>query len=238
MPLLDVSGAEIPIYTEQGRRIPRRIPLFHPARKPAGILVALDRVHDFFFQHPTGWDEYDSDEGDDNHPRHHPDIFLYPQAFLKVHGHVQANCIPVPLQQVLREMNAKMAMPITTSRGDDDSDADSDDVSDEPPTPYLRTALTGISTQMYGDIMHRTRPTARQHDAQLGTITQAFAGSHAVSAKNKRVATQKFEACKLQLPHARYQQRIDNPDIPTDLRLEYVCRVTIANLKPEFRDGR
>lgn len=235
LPLLDSAGAEVAVYTAAGRRIPRRIPLFPASRKPAGILIDLERIRDFFVQPQVYVDDVDSDEGGRYSAYDRPDLFLYPQAFLKKHGHVQCNIVPIPVRQMLTELNHKVAMPITM---DDDSDRDSDDSSEADVPLHFSRAVNGMSSQIYGNIMHRSRPTAAQHDAQLGTVSQAFGGSYSQGPANKRVAARTLKACLHQLPQEHFDQRIANVDIPTDLRLEYVCNITIANLRPQFRNGR
>lgn len=242
--LHDEDGMEIPIYAPNGSRIPRRAPLFAVGRKPCGLLVSLARICDLFVEWNADNEDYCSDFEDP--PPNMANIYLYPQAYLKKHGHVQADTVPVPLQRIIKTINNKVAEPIMNDQPptDDDSNNDSDEDDDRNitqgpvPTGFFLLGLVGTSCQLYNAIMHRVRPMAGKHDAQLGTVTNAFAGSYADSPSQKRTAAQKLKSCTQQLPQERFQQRMDHDDLHTDLRMEFVIKINIAALRTGCKHGR
>lgn len=234
------SNSEVPIFSEDGRRIARRTPLFSRGRKPCGILVALQKIHRFFEHQHNPIYVYDSDEdGFDGVHRTAPTVSMYPQAFLHKYGHIQAKGIPGPLHAVLVGINQSVAKQIMleASPGPVDSDSDSDDSYVQHPSGQYRQAVQGIGSQIYNSSLHCARPKASQHDAQLGDITAAFAGSHATGVAQRRTASQKLKRCNDQLPHERYALRMANDNIPTDLRLEYITKIDMNSLTDRNRNG-
>jgi hypothetical protein len=236
--LLDDDEAEIPIYTNEGRRIPRRTPLFSRNRKPCGVMVALQKIHKFFEQHePTMY--YDSDDGYDDDQHITASVSLYPQAFLHKYGNVQAKGVPGPLHKALESLNQSVAKQIMLRASPDPYASDDDDHDDtEHPSGRYRQAIMGISSNIYGSITHRRSCASGRHDAQTGAITAAFAGSHAIGVAQRRTAKQKFDSCNEYLPHERVAIRMNNDNIPTDLRLEYVTKIDMNSLLETLRNGR
>lgn len=242
LPMVDgESNSEVPIFSEDGRRIPRRTPLFSRGRKPCGLLVALQKIHRFFEHQHDPIYVYDSDEdGFDGVHQTAPNVSMYPQAYLHKYGHIQAKGIPGPLHAMLLGINQSVAKQVMLEASPRPLDSDSDDDEDayvQHPSGQYRHAVQGVATQIYNSSLHCARPKASQHDAQLGDITAAFAGSHATGVAQRRTASQKLKRCNDQLPHERYALRMANENIPTDLRLEYITKIDMNSLKDCNRNG-
>jgi hypothetical protein len=98
--------------------------------------------------------------------------------------------------------------------------------------------VTGIATQGYNSAMHYARGRGVQHhDAQLGLVTAALAGTYAVTPKEKRIASERQRSCKQKLPHERFNNKINEPEITRDLRMENVYCVDMLAITPEYRSG-
>jgi hypothetical protein len=235
--LLDNAGAELSIYNKEGYRIPRRTPLFSPNRLPCGLLVALDRARDLFG--PPG---FESDLELEEPSYQPPKIWMYPQAFTKTHGHLQANTVPYAFKNAVAEINNAVALRITkTPDSDDDSDDDSDaeyNGSDVDTTNRAAAAVFCISFQIYNSFIHQVRRYAADHDAQMGTVGNALSGSHATGTRQKRIAQRMKASCEKKLPHEHFEQRSNQEKVPTDLRLEVVTTIDVGKLKSGFRGGR
>ena len=238
-PLIDEFGHELGIFTSRGTRIWRRCAYIDPDISPYGILVNLRQVHELFTL------ENDDVQGTEDAPDDlSPGVpyFVYPQAGLKDYGHFQANGIISKILPFLNGLNDHVRSrhhPSGNHHGnnnDDDNDNDSDTAFH--PNNTLNP-IVGISMQAYNAVMHFTRGHGVQHhDAQLGMVTAAVAGSYAVDKKQANIAITKIDQCKYQLPHKRFESKIEDPDVPRDLRLENVYSINVQAIRPEFRDGR
>ena len=214
MDILDAAGSEIPIYCGKGFTVPRRIPRFSRNTLPHGVLMDLRSVKDLF---QTPWED-DIDLGLDDEDS--PDItcYTYPQAGLKVAGHFQAAGLMKKFSPFVKAVNQDLI--------DDDDDLTS------PPI------VSGIACQGYNAVMHSTRGnSAQHHDAQLGLITGALAGSWAKGGPAERTAHRLSERCSRKLPHASFAEKIQNDLILRDLRLENVFYIDVQALKPHHQHG-
>jgi hypothetical protein len=232
--MLDEDGQEIRIYDEAGYRIPRRIPGFSNQAKEAGVLVDLKKVGELFNMRLHNADDGGLGfEMDDVEEPKHINVYGYPQAFLHGIGHVQAQGLPDGLLDGIQRINKVVGCdlhPQDTSSDDESSDEDM-----QP--KFQASPISGISCQLYNEAMHRIRPRASQHDAQLGTVTNAMAGTYARGFKEKRTAKKMRDICMKQLPHQHFEQRLQD-DIKTGLRKEGVYKIVVGLMKPEYRNGR
>lgn len=227
--LLDDDGDEIPVFTNDGRQVPRRIPLSKPSRRPCPILVDFTNARDLFE------DPRDSDfvQELDASPPPHVTVNAFRQAFLHSVGHLQVNTVPFPMVPLIANINAAVAIDAAPGRDEDDLDSD-----DEDHVPLPLSAVTGVDCQMYNSVMHRVRGTAKTHDAQRGDVTAAFAGSYGEGATQKRKATRLRDACNNRLPHDNFSLLIEHDDLDTSLRMECVHRIDLTMLRPERRGGK
>jgi len=200
--------------------------MFTSDRLPCGLLVALEKIPELF--ESTVFDS----ELEEDEPA--PNIWMYPQAFTKSHGHIQSDAVPTAFRRLVESLNDRVARLITVDSGSD-SDSDYGPSSD---TAVPSTALHCLFTQIYNNIMHKARPRAADHDAQLGQVTNACSGSHAIGVTQKRIAKRMSQTCDKALPHQHFRQRTDGDSVSTDLRLEVVTTIDISKLKPEHQNGR
>ena len=234
-PLTDEFGHERGIFTSRGTRIHRRFAYIDTEVPPYGILVNLRQVHELF----TLEDDIQGTEDDPDDFSPGVSYFVYPQAGLKDYGHFQANGIISKILPFLNGLNDHVRSrhhPPGNHHHDTNNDNDSDD-SDTAFHPV--NPIVGISMQAYNAVMHFTRGHGVQHhDAQLGMVTAAMAGSYVVDKKQANIALAKMRQCNYQLPHKRFESKIEDPDVPRELRLENVYYINVQAVRPEFRDGR
>jgi hypothetical protein len=229
--LLNPQGREIHVYSERGSVVPRRKPIFDEGLDPCGILMNLSNIHELFVPMANNEDDVDLDYRDDmdeafeQMPKKKLKYYIYPQAFLKKHGHIQANHVPVQFQPVIDEINRVIQ--------------DRDDDMDDDGYPGLKKALPleGISFQGYNEAMHRIRPVAKFHDVQLGQLTAISAGSYAANESSKRKAASLTLQCSHNLPHERFATKIATPGLVRDLRLENVYTLDMMAMNEDMRNG-
>lgn len=107
----------------------------------------------------------------------------------------------------------------------------------ETETPR-KTIIHGISSQGYNAVTHSTRgKSAQHHEVQLGLVTGALAGAWATGTKNRRTADNLDLGCSRQMPHEAFAEKIENPGISRDLRMENVYWIDIGALQKENQDG-
>lgn len=210
-PLEDENGKAIPIYTDDGIRIGRQIPMAYSTDKPCGLLLKLQDLHDLFVSQ-------DDELGNETEPIRYE---VYPQAFLRSHGHFQANGLMSGFRPIIDNINLKLRSGL--------------DAEDEAHYP---DALKGIACQGYNEAMHRIRPLAKFHDVQLGHITAAAAGTHASLDKDKLAGERCYRKCIPDLPHQRFAKKIDTPGLKRELRVENVYTLNVLAMAPNFRNGK
>jgi hypothetical protein len=248
-PLLDDEGSEIPIYDFDGNRIPRRSPIVDPDQPSCGVLMDLTNIQALFNPVADFSDMSESDTyttaADLGSP--HVDVNVYPLAFLRTAGNVQAHGIPHCFYPILTDINCsvgKQQPPPNRHgfRGDEDGftmvnaneDEDDfmvvDDDRDDSHPASLRV-VKPIFTQFYNYFAHRVAPRAGGHESQHGGITAAISGAFATSQKHKRAALKKQSECERSLPFQRFHDRISIEDCPTCCRAELVYSIDIRGLK-------
>ena len=227
-PIVDEqTGLENNIYNERGARIPRQVALRRESSPRYAGLVDVKNMKELFM--PDLEEEACVDDG---YTGITSKYYAYPQAGLLRYGHFQASGMMNPIKPFVKEINQRLA--VERRNGADDTGNNSTvppDISPHPP-------ITGVATQGYNSAMHYARGRGVQHhDAQLGLVTAALAGTYAVTPKEKRIASQKQQACKNRLPHEQFQHKINEPAITRELRMENVYCVDMLAIKPEYRTG-
>jgi hypothetical protein len=231
LPLSDASGKEIKVYSPQGSYVLRRRPVIDQEVPTCGVLMNLSRIQELF--HPNAPD-YDDDMDlqalqQEHRQRTHRDPNLkcrvYPQAFLKTHGHLQANRLPHPFKDILSAINEKVR-------------ATGEELEDEEIDAHSQAPLVGIAFQAYNEAMHRIRPTAQYHDVQLGLITANLAGTYSTNEKAKRTSDNLYCQCQHRLPHENFAEKIKTPGLKREMRLENVYYVDMFALSVRHRKGR
>jgi hypothetical protein len=220
MPLVTEDGHENPIYSEDGFQIQRRIARFSRNTNPHGVLLHFPPLQSLFLK--------EDDELFDEDPAY-TEYTVYPQAGLRSVGHFQAKGLMSPCYNLLHLVNRRL-----TDGRDNDSDMSVDGWEDNN-----RPVICGIASQGYNAIMHHTRGrTAQHHDVQVGLITAALAGGWATSDKAKQQATRLARKCQHSLPHEAFAEKISNPNISRDLRLENVYSIDVNALHHHYRNGK
>ena len=228
--LLDADGTEIPIFNEEGRRIPRRLANFAEPYKPCSILQDLSKVPSLFENGSSAIDATTFDvEGSENGrvnldeevqvaglicPYDTPTYNLYPLFYSQNVGQWQANGIIAPLTPHIDNLSRAVAA----------QDRDS------PP------AIEPIKSQCYNTLSHYTRESAREHIAQRGILTGAAGGSWADDRKGQTTASYLLGTCDLRNPHDHLAQQVSRAD-DTHLRLENVYMFHLQRMAPKYREG-
>ena len=235
LPLADENGREMRIYSSDGRKIARRGMHVAPGTICCGILVNLRTITSVFRTEENDLEmEEDSEEDLDDEDRptgesSRVSLSVYPQAFLRDYGHIQARG-PIQLMQPIIES-------INSSFADDRQEVDlSSDGLGYPRS--ICTPVTAISTQMYNRMFHRAASQAGALDVQRGRLTAALSGGGATTTKGKRTAQLLRRYCNAKLPHTRFTERVNIADCPNSLRVESVYVVDMLQMPEHDRNGR
>jgi hypothetical protein len=187
------------------------------------------------------------DEGEvEPKPKRISNVSVYPQAFLRDYGHVQAKCglnVTKPAIKAINRRFQEEPIPEDDEEEDDteawgrqqeDEDGDSVEGMRSRPQPVV----TATSAQMYNDILHRLATHAGALDVQKGKLTAALAGSYASGPKHVKTAETLQRYCDAKFPHDRFKERIRHADLPRSLRIESVYTINMGQLSEDARNGR
>ncbi|KAH9913183.1 uncharacterized protein B0H18DRAFT_1126502 [Fomitopsis serialis] len=199
------------------------------------------------------WDNYDNVLGDDGPVE--PTISVYPQAFIRHIGNMQATGPPTSLNPFIKAINNRYRDKRRRShlesvgddgegRGDsddDDNDNDNDDNDDDNDDndhhdSHIK-ALTAVAFQGYSKISHRVRPSAGMHETTHGLGGMALAGAYTAKGPARRVFQNVYSKVANGMPHHRYNERILEHDAPRELRVETAYQVDMNALTHEERTG-
>ena len=194
------------------------------------MLLDLKTIEQFYAVEQVNYDPDDDTETDGHESAAR--VSVYPQAFLRNVGHIQADGI----SPAFRGTMANIDVALTAEYDDDDNDEQ--DEADEALINSGAQIVSGISSQVYSDLLHRTRGTAGQHDVQQGKVTASVTGGFATTTKNIAIARSKQLSCRNALPHEKFTQKINLPDCPRSLRYEHVYQVDTSLIPKRRRNGR
>lgn len=242
LPLVDEeTGKEIRIYREDGQKIARRFAIANTVAGACGVLVDL-KTASALFEDPneTGELEEDDwmldDEGEaEPKPKRIRNVSVYPQAFLRDYGHVQAKCGLNVTKPAIKAINSRFQEDPNIEDDEDDNNTN-----DGVEAVHLRPQpiVMAISAQMYNDILHRLTTHAGALDVQKGKLTAALAGSYASGTKHVKTAETLQRYCNIKFPHDRFKERIQHADLPRSLRIESVYSINMGQLSEDKRNGR
>jgi hypothetical protein len=223
MPLLDEAGQEIPLYTNNGYQIERRLAGHSEGTNPHGVLMDLRHLNVLFHEDRIEDDYEDLDDGIELSPVKY---YVYPQAGLVTAGHFQANGLMTNFQKRVNILNSRIH-----------EELDAEHIVDAEQSQGV--AIRGIGCQGYNAVMHCTRGLGSQHhDAQKGYVTGALSGAWARNdASMETIARRMQQRCEHQLPYETFDRKIDNLDIDRDLRLENVYSIDVLALPQAGRNG-
>lgn len=223
------NGFSIPVFDQDGFRVRRRIP---SQFETSGALVDLRKADRLFSS-----EDHPMVDGKSYH--------LYPLAFTKSYGNVQAKTTLRPFDTVLDDINQTLTPAIVGDNDDSDHDHHLSDSEDEAADRLRRhrgrrgaPILLGTHSQIYNAISHRVRDQARFHYVQLGMATSAMSATMAIGAVAKRRFTERKRHCNQGLPHQRYANAVQAEDQPQDLRIEQTFTLEVNRLRPEHKTGR
>jgi hypothetical protein len=228
LPLLDDDGCEINIYSEEGFRVPRRVPVRF---RNCGALLDLHSVHELFASKDDGLES----------TRNSIPFYVYPVAFTKHMGNVQARGLMTNFNQRFTLIDKAMRPHLQGDDPDEDNSlaGDGPDIDGENNPPRLGSSvLHGISCQVYNELSHRVRDEAKFHPVQLGMISTAMAGTTAKTNSGRRRWQRRLDQCNAGLPHERFVEKVTGNDQPQALRFENTYTLDIHRLSNDKQNGR
>jgi hypothetical protein len=258
LPLLSNERHEVPIYDVRGKRVLRRQPMMDPTESTCGVLVDLTNIQALFNRVPDISedivDELSTGGSDDD--SYLVNIDVYPLAFLRTAGNLQASGIPHCFYNVLRRINESVRRPhdglrrphtcrrnrASSEVGDEDDtmmEGDQAEEEEEEATnedeeeslfPTLQV-VKPIACQFYNYMTHRVAERAGMHDSQQGTVTAAISGAFAKTQKDRSTVSKKQRYCRTKLPFERFHDKIDIPNCPRCCRAEMVFTIDIRGIK-------
>ncbi|KAF8441791.1 hypothetical protein L210DRAFT_3645009 [Boletus edulis BED1] len=238
------------VYDEHGFRIMRQKILAHQS---TGALMDLSQIHTLF----------QTDEDDFGHVRNDVQYTVYPLAFTKNLGNVQADGVITPFARRINIIDSKLQEPQEPrvrqprrhrrrgprrrdpredepglySDGENSEEDDMDIDEEEPQRPPLLPLLHVNCSQIYNAISHRLRDAAKFHEVQLGLVTSSLAGCVATTLPSKNRWRRILERCQGDLPHVRCSQKIAGPGQPQCMRFENTYRLDVQRLPQRKRSG-
>lgn len=246
LPQVDDAGKPIHLYCDKGYPIQRRMASFRPEDPSYGVLIKSENLQTLFTH---SINDSDNDDGEDGPHMTQVPFTFYPQAGLRTVGHFQANGLIAPCYPILAKINKSISaasQPPPAPR-EDDVEMDDEDLgggerleaadADSELVPQ-KTVVHPISSQGYNAVTHNTRGrTAQHHEVQTGRVTCALAGAWATGHANTNIAYDVSMGCDIKLPHDAFADKIKNPEISRDLRLENVYWIDMNALSMDHRDG-
>lgn len=228
LPLLDGQDCEIPVYTMDGFRVLRRHPV---ASERLGCLLDLTKVPGLFF--PDSINVVDD-------PDSRTSIYLYPLAFTKTMGNMQADGVLHSFQRRMVALNGTLMVPQARNEVDDQSDDDSllGEDTDNAIAGSASPAIRALRCQAYSTLSHEVRQEAQFHSVQLGKITATLAGCGSCDEDVTEEWKRRRDYCAEALPHQRFDSKINGRSLPQAMRFENVYKLNLARMKPEYRNGR
>ncbi len=220
LPYQDESGAEIRIFNSRGKKISRRNAVWDSilaeSNRRCGLLLNLMDIDNLYNNSPDHQDETTNQVS----------VRLFPQAFLRGYGHVQATGVLHSFGPAINDINTHIL-----NLQEEDTEFMDLDACDKP--------LCAVSSQAYNEMWHRVAARAGDHDCQKGLITGALAGSYAKTDRGKRKAKNLLKECDVNLPYNRFKEKILDPVIcRKDLRMENVYSFDMSSLPRAQRSGR
>ncbi|KAG2029409.1 hypothetical protein BDR03DRAFT_1018433 [Suillus americanus] len=228
LPLLDENGFEINVYSDNGLRVPRRIPVLF---SNCGALLNLRSVHELFA----------SEDNDEGSARNSVPFYVYPMAFTGNLGNIQSRGLMTNFNRRFTLIDNAMRPRLP----DDDGDENNFLVGDGPdyngennPLRLGSSVLHGISCQVYNELSHRVRDEAKFHPVQLGMISTAMAGTTAKRIAGQRRWERRLGQCNVGLPHERFVDKVSGDAQPQALRFENTYTLDVHRLSNDRQNGR
>ncbi|KAG6371988.1 hypothetical protein JVT61DRAFT_9006 [Boletus reticuloceps] len=236
-PLENDFNDVVNVYDEDGYRIIRQKVVSHQS---TGTLMDLSLVHTLF---QSNQDDYGLIHNDVKYT-------VYPLAFTRNLGNVQADGVITPFRCMMNIIDAKLqagqaghGQRRRPQRGpamqeDDSPNEDEEDDDDAAMDVNMAESLLHpVCSQIYNVISHRVRDAAKFHEVQLGLVTTSLAGTTAASLPSKNRWQRNLDRCRGDLPHVRCAQKITGPGQPQSMRFENTYRLDVQRLQERKRSG-
>ncbi|KAG6369061.1 hypothetical protein JVT61DRAFT_1888 [Boletus reticuloceps] len=243
-------GDVLNAYDEDGFRIIRQKIVSH---RSTGMLMDLSLAHTLF----------QSNEDDFGQVRNDVKYTVYPLAFTRNLGNVQADGVMVAFERRMNMIDSKLRRGIPAAEQDpgeerrrrrnerrlglaerevhsSDDEEDPEEVDVEMPDQDRRATpplLHSVCSQIYNVISHRVRDAAKFHDVQLGLVTTSLAGTTATTLPSKNRWQRNVDRCRGDLPHVRCAEKIAGPRQPQTMRFENTYRLDVQRLPERKRSG-
>ncbi|KAG2737670.1 hypothetical protein P692DRAFT_20883334, partial [Suillus brevipes Sb2] len=228
LPLFNNDGCEVNVYSEEGLRVPRRIPTLF---RNCGALLNLRSVHDLFA----------SEDNNEENARNSVPFYVYPVAFTKDIGNVQSHGLMTNFNRRFTLIDNAMRPHLPNDDEDENNsiagDGPGPDGEDNPPR-LGSSVLHGINCQVYNELSHRVRDEAKFHPVQLGMISTAMAGTTAKKITAQRRWQHRLDQCNVGLPHERFVDKVSGNDQPQALRFENTYTLDVHRLSNDRQNGR
>jgi hypothetical protein len=213
--LTDEQGREQNVYDADGYRVPRRRP-FHSKRvPPCGILLDLTTVRSLFQTSTQIAHELEENPVDED-SKEEATIHVFPQAFTKNYGHMQANDVPQGFKSLINMLNRTLAL-----NSDDD-----------------RPAIWPIALQGYNNVQHNLTDRAGALEVVRGRVTAALAGTRVKGARTKRIFNRIVDSVETRFPHEHVKGKLSKSDVSRAFRFEIVVTINLDAMPLEQRTGR
>ncbi|KAI5984895.1 hypothetical protein EDD15DRAFT_2201020 [Pisolithus albus] len=223
--LLDEDGKEIPIYTAEGYMVLRRAPP-NNCSTSGGAFLDLTKA-------PTLFVPEDAEE--DFNIRAVP-CYLYPLAFTKTLGNMQADGLIHSFQQQLPLINRNLSTHLA-GHDEDDNDSLFGDMNDNHNPMDGQPILQGLRCQAYNSLSHRVRERIKFHSVQLGRITAAVSGCTATGVSAVSKWERCLQECEFMLPHEQFHVKVTGGSQPQSMRFENTYRLEVSAMMPEDKNG-
>lgn len=180
----------------------------------------LSSVHTLFESHEDAY----RGAGDQNAVN----FSVYPLAFTRSLGNVQADGLIAPFSRRLDILDENIRQRINEQNDPDEVEAI------EPAARIIHP----VSSQMYNALSHRVRNEAKFHDVQLGLMTSVLSGTTVERAAQKTLWSCRMRLCNNGLPHERFDRKVSGQGQPECMRFENSYRVDVYQLPDNMRNGR
>ena len=240
LPLIDEHGAEVPIFSEDGIRIPRRRAAGLTNTTRLSIMQNLAKVSSLFVTrdpdaHPTAVDD-DFDDAFDDAPnvndadyelnlenaraRERRDVrdtkyTLYPHFFSKTIGQWQSTGVIHAMLPHIRNLSSSLTRPDAAGH-----------------------AIVALGSQCYNTSAHAMRDRSRFHVVQQGMLTGAAGGSWSTTEKGKATGKTLWNKICWALPHEHVTAQLErDTGMYNSLRFENNLLIDFNHVRDDVRDG-
>jgi hypothetical protein len=217
----DERGREIRIYDSSGRRISRRKVVRRKTDDPCGVLVNLSTIERAFSEGGLP-------------PYYNPQDMVvsrvvdkYPAGFIRDAGSIQTRQPMPSFTPIIAEINECIAGRRTHATNrvlNDDNELVPEDLGPQQ-------AVFSVASQMYNRSLHYLAPRAGEYVVLHGEATSAAGAMFTSNSSNARASREALRRVEHTLPYERIEEKLGEPHLSKDLRVEQVLVVRSNRLK-------